>query len=146
MRYSICEDNWHYNVYGKRDDWYDPEYWERVRELVIERDKSRCQSCRKLSRKRYLTVHHINPRKFGGTDELDNLITLCAQCHDAIEELDLRSAYEIIGYMVNPEKSKLRIEKERLEEHEAAQKDIDEQRPEWHARVYGGCKKHKRYL
>jgi len=28
-----------------------------------------------------LTVHHVVPLCFGGTDELDNLIPLCRTCH-----------------------------------------------------------------
>lgn len=29
-------------------------------------------------------VHHIIPRGVGGTDELENLIPLCAKCHGKI--------------------------------------------------------------
>jgi hypothetical protein len=146
MQYFIREDTWRPGVYGSKDDKLDPEYWDRVRELVTDRDKRRCQACRKLLPKRALSVHHILPRSLGGTEDLDNLITLCFSCHDAIEELDLRSAYEIIGYMVDPEKSRLRIQQERREEHEAAQRSIDAERPEWHSSVYGGCRKRRKYL
>lgn len=32
-----------------------------------------------------MTAHHINPRDWGGEDEVRNLITLCSSCHDAVE-------------------------------------------------------------
>lgn len=34
-----------------------------------------------------LEEHHIIPRRHGGTDGPDNLVTLCANCHSAIEKL-----------------------------------------------------------
>jgi 5-methylcytosine-specific restriction endonuclease McrA len=34
-----------------------------------------------------LESHHIIPRRFNGSDEDDNLVTLCASCHRKIESL-----------------------------------------------------------
>jgi hypothetical protein len=34
-----------------------------------------------------LEEHHIIPRRHGGADEPNNLVTLCANCHRAIEKL-----------------------------------------------------------
>jgi hypothetical protein len=31
-----------------------------------------------------LTPHHIVYRSQGGTDDLDNLVTLCMKCHDDV--------------------------------------------------------------
>jgi len=40
------------------------------------------------------SIHHIIPRP-EGSDDPDNLITLCQPCHDVIEESDLHSAWSI---------------------------------------------------
>ena len=41
----------------------------------------RCCLCSKLHR---VQVHHIVPRKQGGTDDIDNGIPLCPNCHDEV--------------------------------------------------------------
>lgn len=45
---------------------------------AISRDGAKCAECGATER---LEVHHIKYRSQGGTDELNNLITLCAHCH-----------------------------------------------------------------
>jgi hypothetical protein len=47
-------------------------------ERVLERDGHECQECYYDEE---LHIHHICPSVFGGTDKLDNLITLCKTCH-----------------------------------------------------------------
>ena len=49
---------------------------------ALERDDFTCQKC-KLQDKtvRTLEIHHITPLIFEGRDELNNLITLCRDCH-----------------------------------------------------------------
>jgi len=51
-----------------------------LRRDVFSRDGHRCGApgCRNT---RFLEVHHIKPRAKGGTNELENLITLCSACH-----------------------------------------------------------------
>jgi 5-methylcytosine-specific restriction endonuclease McrA len=58
--------------------------WSRVREIVLKRDNFTCQICRKFSESS-LHIHHILKRKHGGTDHLDNLITVCNRCHPAAD-------------------------------------------------------------
>jgi hypothetical protein len=53
--------------------------WKVLREKVIKRDKWKCQACGKLTYKPQ--VHHITPRRQGGTNKLSNLVTLCGRCH-----------------------------------------------------------------
>ena len=47
--------------------------------FVLNRDKYTCQHCK--TKQGTLEVHHIVFRSNGGSDEPDNLITLCRQCH-----------------------------------------------------------------
>ena len=48
---------------------------------VLDRDGWRCQIC---GRGQHLEVHHLKLRSQSGADEEQNLITLCAQCHEAV--------------------------------------------------------------
>jgi len=34
-----------------------------------------------------LQTHHLIPRRYGGSDQSENLVRLCANCHQAIESL-----------------------------------------------------------
>lgn len=60
-----------------------------LRELVLERDGARCTVARFLGGQchRTLDVHHIIPRSEGGTDELENLATVCHAHHPLWERL-----------------------------------------------------------
>jgi 5-methylcytosine-specific restriction endonuclease McrA len=46
---------------------------------VLERDSWRCQVCGSMQ---HLQVHHLKFRSQSGGDEEQNLITLCAGCHE----------------------------------------------------------------
>lgn len=52
---------------------------DQVRLIVLRRDRYTCQRCR--ATRTNLRVHHIVSKKNGGSDDPDNLITLCHQCH-----------------------------------------------------------------
>ena len=52
----------------------------RIRREVLSRDRHRC-TAPGCDRTRYLEVHHIVPRSQGGTNEPENLTTLCSSCH-----------------------------------------------------------------
>ena len=54
------------------------------REAVLHRDDYTCQCCGKKNTR--LEVHHIVYRSQGGTDDEDNLITLCEECHSAVHD------------------------------------------------------------
>ena len=41
-----------------------------------------------------LQQHHIVPRRHGGDDGEDNLVTLCANCHEAIEKIYSEDRWE----------------------------------------------------
>ena len=48
---------------------------------VLGRDSWRCQNC---GASENLQVHHIQSRSKLGHDRLENLITLCASCHESL--------------------------------------------------------------
>lgn len=52
------------------------------REAVLHRDNYTCQCCGKKNCR--LEVHHIKFRSNGGTDDEENLITLCENCHRGV--------------------------------------------------------------
>ena len=60
---------------GSLKDWKNYEYY------VLARDEYTCQLCHKHGEGVKLVVHHIVYRSQGGTDRVDNLITLCTNCH-----------------------------------------------------------------
>ena len=49
--------------------------------MVLARDGHKCQHCKGKSKCAQLDVHHIIFRSKGGSDEPENLITLCDDCH-----------------------------------------------------------------
>lgn len=59
-----------------------------IRELVLRRDRYRCVFCDRGGR---LEVDHIVPWSAGGSDDLDNLRTLCHECNQE------RSNYRVPG-------------------------------------------------
>lgn len=70
-------------------------YWdvggfnEGIKNRVRDRDNYVCQICGNDTN---LHVHHIIPRRSGGSHELDNLVLLCSSCHMAIETGDINHA------------------------------------------------------
>ena len=57
---------------------------EQYRLIILRRDNHTCQHCGKSEERLY--VHHIMPREHGGTDDLDNLTTLCHDCHQKVHQ------------------------------------------------------------
>ena len=48
---------------------------------VLERDGWRCQACGSMQ---HLQAHHLKFRSHSGSDEEQNLITLCTECHEQV--------------------------------------------------------------
>ena len=67
--------------------------WERVRRQALERDGHRCRECGKPGR---LEVHHLLHLQSGGTNELENLRTLCRSCHIAIHKKAVDADWEAL--------------------------------------------------
>lgn len=58
---------------------YYPDDWEVISKSVRIRDNYTCQECG--GKKTLLHVHHKEPLSKGGSNDFDNLITLCMECH-----------------------------------------------------------------
>jgi len=57
---------------------------ESLRLAVLSRDDWLCQRCGSAGP---LHIHHIHLRSQGGPDLVDNLLTLCWQCHDEVHRM-----------------------------------------------------------
>jgi len=67
-------------------------YRKRRRE-VFERDGHVCKKCKETEP---LTVHHILEKTNGGTNEINNLVTLCEKCHVTVHKLKRKHRYQYI--------------------------------------------------
>jgi 5-methylcytosine-specific restriction protein A len=56
-----------------------PKAYRELHRQVLERDGWRCQACGSMQ---HLQVHHLKLRSHLGSDVEQNLITLCAICHE----------------------------------------------------------------
>jgi RNA-directed DNA polymerase len=55
------------------------------RKAVYIRHKYKCAACGEiLGNTEKIELHHIIPRKMGGTDSLDNLVPLHKTCHEGV--------------------------------------------------------------
>ncbi len=59
-----------------------------TRRQVLKRDDYRCTVCGATE---HLEVHHIVARADGGTNDLENLVTLCMACHSDTHDRPLQS-------------------------------------------------------
>ena len=55
--------------------------WPETRARILARDNYTCRVCRGPGN----VVHHVTPRRYGGTDDDANLITVCEHCHPVVE-------------------------------------------------------------
>ena len=70
-----------------------------LRYYVFERDEYICQVCKKKNK--ILHIHHIIYRSKGGTDRVNNLITVCSDCHTDKNHKEGGILYE---WMINNKK------------------------------------------
>lgn len=64
------------------------------RDLV--ESKGCCEIC-KHNFKPILQIHHIEPVSTGGSDNPDNLLILCPNCHKTIHAIDSDWSYDVYG-------------------------------------------------
>lgn len=55
-----------------------------------------CRFCQE-SRDEVLEEHHVVPRRYGGSDHSENLITVCSNCHSVLEKIYDDSFYRRLG-------------------------------------------------
>ena len=68
--------------------------FENTKAMVLNRDGYKCQCCKGKHKDSKLEVHHIIFRSQGGSDEADNLITLCHTCHKALHDGKISSNFK----------------------------------------------------
>lgn len=81
---------WQYQKSNRLDD--------NIRKAVILRDDCKCKECGKSNCR--LEVHHIKPKRLGGSNTLSNLITLCEKCHqktEGFEEQYMKHYFNILS-------------------------------------------------
>lgn len=67
--------------------------WETTRQAVLDRDGDQCRFCEMTNSEHEdeygqgLHIHHIIPESEGGSDEPQNLVTLCSSCHKTFESV-----------------------------------------------------------
>lgn len=77
--------------YKRKPELYRGKEWKDRRLQSLYRDNFKCTKCgttqeeSKLEYKLPLQVHHIEPYKLNHNNNLDNLITVCCNCHYEIE-------------------------------------------------------------
>lgn len=74
----LVEDRASWSSFNSRKGLSENSRWQTIRQQVIKRDGHKCTSCGSVSD---LTVDHIKELSLGGSNNLENLRTLCAECH-----------------------------------------------------------------
>ena len=62
--------------------------WKAKRQMVLERDNFRCRKC---GTGKNLDVHHITYEHIGN-EPIDDLVTLCRECHESVHYGDIKKA------------------------------------------------------
>ncbi len=64
-----------------------------IRQLVLDRDRYACQECGATKESgAVLHLHHVIPEKIGGTEEPNNLVTLC-DIHHSVRHIEFQAYY-----------------------------------------------------
>jgi len=74
-----------------REDLLHRRGWEPIRNKVLLRDNYQCRKCEKSIKETRIDIHHILNRRFFTdrfeANSLENLISLCYQCHATLENI-----------------------------------------------------------
>lgn len=71
--------------------------YENIKAYVLNRDGYTCQYCKGKRKDSKLEAHHIIFRSNGGSDEADNLITLCSKCHKDLHKGKITLKSSVVG-------------------------------------------------
>ncbi|MDF2591937.1 MAG: hypothetical protein K0S75_1403 [Clostridia bacterium] len=85
LRYEYYKGSYSYKKMKKlkrmsHNDYLNTQHWELARSAVLKRDENRCADCGISNEKKPLEVHHITYIR-RGKEHLDDLMTLCQDCH-----------------------------------------------------------------
>ena len=75
--------------------------WQQTREDTLDRDDYECQFCgmtndeHEVEHGRGLNAHHILKDREGGRDHPENLITVCEDCHNTLEQTHAKAIAEL---------------------------------------------------
>lgn len=65
--------------------------FEEIRNQIWEKKPHKCVNCGAESN---LHLHHIVPLSLGGTNNIDNIVPLCEECHSKVHKLDMKGHSE----------------------------------------------------
>jgi hypothetical protein len=65
-----------------------------MKQYLIFRESAKCQLCKKYKSKDSWNIHHLVPKKDGGTDTPDNLALLHSECHEKLHNNNLDEEIE----------------------------------------------------
>lgn len=91
----------------EQSDLWNSDYWEALKQCILERDEHSCQICGCTDR--LLEVHHIMPKYLKGRNHPRNLITLCDQCHDEVHRIISRSVEQGIEQSLDSARTKFGV-------------------------------------
>lgn len=79
-----------YSLGNRRKHYGHADNWEKLREIILERDCFTCQACGVSFKDNtgFLHVHHMIRLVDGGGNDFNNLMTLCRNCHTYIHRFD----------------------------------------------------------
>jgi hypothetical protein len=132
--FSMNNRNWKSGVYRRpaKQSPFEKHKWVMIKRFILDRDSQVCLRCDRYFRsQKDLGVHHLIPRDEGGSDAIENLVTLCHHCHDYVEINGLKTRADIMG-SIDLDVLIIEYSEDGIENFE---------RPEWHAVVYGGMRK-----
>ena len=87
-----------------RMSFYKSTKWKHKRANILRRDEYLCQECKRYGKSTpATTIHHVIPLEqrpdLGYTNQ--NLLSLCAKCHDAFHDRTTHQLTELGKYWVN---------------------------------------------
>jgi 5-methylcytosine-specific restriction endonuclease McrA len=77
--------------------------WKSFRESIIKETKHSCELCGMVKRgkqTRYLQLHHLDPSTYGN-EEREDVVLLCASCHETVERLLKRKQFSIDEFLIS---------------------------------------------
>ena len=78
-------------LWSEKQEYLKSIHWKQLRRIVLMRDNNTCKQC---GCTKSLNVHHITYKRLGD-ESIDDLVTVCRNCHQAIHD---HHGYEYKGH------------------------------------------------